>query len=687
MKSLFLNPFFSVGVVIRALLFGVAIQPAALNWYVPFLVFSVTGVYLDPWEAFVGAGGGQESFPYGYAMWVFFLPGMLVCKAFEFQPLLGYVVSLFVADLLLLLVLRKLLPNFKDYVLLIAYWLSPIVLVATYGFGYNDLVPVLLLCLALVMIRQSRFLVAGLLSVAAVSAKLSMVLAVPFFCIYLIRNKSVRHFLRRYISGLALGAPVLLVQWMVAPSSVAMLFGNPEFKKAFQFALVAPSGESIYLLPLAYMVVLYAAWGVRRLSFELLNSILGVAFLLVVLLTPAPHGWFIWSLPLLVQYQLTIGRMAFAQVGIFSGLFLLHGLMGGQILEVKIANSYLSGLIPLDAFGGAFFAHAQSLVHTAIFAIGMVLVVSIWRRSVKSNDYFRLSRKPFVIGVSGDSGSGKDTLVDSLVGLFGNHSVAKLSGDDYHIWDRHKPMWQVMTHLNPMANDLERFSADIMSLVAGKSVHVRHYDHVTGKMSLPATVKSNDFILVSGLHTLYLPVLRECYDLKIFLDIDEGLRRYFKLQRDVVIRGHSIEHVERTMARREPDSARFIRPQEHHADLVLSLQPIHPSQLLNVAHQEAPRTKLFVRSKSRLHEAELVRILVGVCGLHVDMNIGKDASEVELTIEGEVSAEDVALSASILYPRVLDFLDVIPKWQHGMLGLMQLIVLAHLHQELNKRLM
>ena len=47
-----------------------------------------------------------------------------------------------------------------------------------------------------------------------------------------------------------------------------------------------------------------------------------------------------------------------------------------------------------------------------------------------------MTRRPFVIGISGDSGSGKDTFANSIEGLFGKHSVTKLSGDDYHLWDR-----------------------------------------------------------------------------------------------------------------------------------------------------------------------------------------------------------------------------------------------------------
>jgi hypothetical protein len=81
----------------------------------------------------------------------------------------------------------------------------------------------------------------------------------------------------------------------------------------------------------------------------------------------------------------------------------------------------------------------------------------------------------------------------------------------------------------------------------------------------------------------------------------------------------------------------------------------------------------------------LTRVLVGVCGLHVDMTVNDDSSEIELTIEGESSAQDIALAARMVCPGILEFLDVQPAWQDGMAGLMQLITLSHINQALTKR--
>ena len=121
-----------------------------------------------------------------------------------------------------------------------------------------------------------------------------------------------------------------------------------------------------------------------------------------------------------------------------------------------------------------------------------------------------------------------------------------------------------------------------------------------------------------------------------------------------------------------------------YADLVLSLQPIHP-RLLDGTVENRLRFKLVARSRHGLSELSLIRALVGVCGLHVDMGGNNNGTEVVLTVEGDTSADDIALAAKMLCPRMLEFLDIQPKWQDGVVGLMQLITLAHINQALTKR--
>jgi len=656
------------------------VPDAVTIWYIPFLEVTTDSLTFDPWSTWMDGKNMIQAFPYGYAMWLVLLPMTLITKLSGIPLNYGYEMTLLLADFSLLYTLDKLLPN-RQRLLLIAYWLSPIVILACYVLGYNDVIPALLLTLSIFFIRQTKLKVAGVLCAAAISAKLSMIIALPLFVIYLYNNKALRQRLLRFVLGFSIGFLLLGIPFLFSDSGLQMLFGNPEMDKIYYLFINMDGQFTVYIVPLMYLVALYWVWRIKRLNFDLFQATIGIVFLLILLMTPASPGWFIWCIPFLAFYQAMSGRIAILFVGLFSILYVINTLL---MIPLHFNNGYIFDFGHFLNDASLLSMHSISIIQTIMVASGLVLVLRIWRETINRNDFFRLSRQSFLIGVAGDSGSGKDTFCDSITGLFGIHSVVKHSGDDYHLWDRQKPMWQIMTPLNPMANDLEGFSRDLISLADGKDIQTRHYDHEKGQMSQLHKIKSNDFIIANGLHALYLPILRDCYNLKIYLDIDERLRRYFKLNRDVGDRGHTVKQVLNDFNNRERDSIRFIHPQKSHADLVLSLLPIHPHLLEEIDYKKTPPLKIIVKTRHGLNEIALNRVLVGVCGLHVDIVLSDDGG-VNITIEGETSAADIAMSAKILCPHLMEFLDLTPKWQDGVLGLMQLITLSHISQILTKR--
>ena len=116
------------------------------------------------------------------------LPFTFICKLFSIPMVYGYGLSLVAADFGLFVILRKLV-HAKDWVLITIYWLSPISLIASYWLGYNDIIPVFLLMFAIFLLKNHRLFLSGILLVAAISAKASMVLSLPIFLIYLFNNR------------------------------------------------------------------------------------------------------------------------------------------------------------------------------------------------------------------------------------------------------------------------------------------------------------------------------------------------------------------------------------------------------------------------------------------------------------------------------------------------------------------
>jgi phosphoribulokinase len=67
--------------------------------------------------------------------------------------------------------------------------------------------------------------------------------------------------------------------------------------------------------------------------------------------------------------------------------------------------------------------------------------------------------------------------------------------------------------------------------------------------------------------------MRDAYDVRVYLDPPESLRRKWKVDRDCAKRGYTTDQVLDDLDRREPDSASYIRPQRQHADMVVCRTP------------------------------------------------------------------------------------------------------------------
>jgi phosphoribulokinase len=100
------------------------------------------------------------------------------------------------------------------------------------------------------------------------------------------------------------------------------------------------------------------------------------------------------------------------------------------------------------------------------------------------------------------------------------------------------------------------------------------YDHSNGDLVRPVLVEPRDFVIVEGLLPLHTKLARACFDITVYLDPPEEIRRKWKIRRDCAERGYTPDAVLAELDHREPDSAAFIRPQRQRADIAIRFAPV-----------------------------------------------------------------------------------------------------------------
>lgn len=180
-----------------------------------------------------------------------------------------------------------------------------------------------------------------------------------------------------------------------------------------------------------------------------------------------------------------------------------------------------------------------------------------------------LRTRPIIIGIVGDSAAGKTTMTRGLVKILGADRVAHVCTDDYHKYDRAERAGLPFTALHPDCNYMDIMELQVERMHYGQPILKPVYDHATGCLVRPEYVVPREFVIVEGLLGFSTPVLRQFYDIKVFLDPPEELRYDWKIKRDTTKRGYTRDQVLAELAKREADSREFIRPQRDFADIVV----------------------------------------------------------------------------------------------------------------------
>ncbi len=186
----------------------------------------------------------------------------------------------------------------------------------------------------------------------------------------------------------------------------------------------------------------------------------------------------------------------------------------------------------------------------------------------------QLMSKPYIIGITGGSGSGKTTFVSRLRQLFSETELCILSQDDYYKPKEEQRMDSqgVINFDLPKSIDKKAFHRDVLSLMEGNSIVRKEYTFNNPLASAKLLeIHPAPIVVLEGIFVMHFKKLRSLMDLSIFLYAKENLKVIRRIRRDQVERNYPVDDV---LYRYEhhvlPTFEKYVKPYLGEADIVIN---------------------------------------------------------------------------------------------------------------------
>lgn len=183
-------------------------------------------------------------------------------------------------------------------------------------------------------------------------------------------------------------------------------------------------------------------------------------------------------------------------------------------------------------------------------------------------------KSPFVIGITGGSGSGKTSLIRRIRQEFPDDQVCILSQDDYYRprTEQELDAQGIRNFDLPHSIEQEAFVQDVEKLIRMEPVSRMEYTFNNEKANPrqlwfhPAPV-----LILEGIFVFYDAGLQPLVDLKVFVHARENLKIIRRIRRDQTERNYPLEDVlYRYQHHVSPAYEAYIRPFHEEADLVIN---------------------------------------------------------------------------------------------------------------------
>ncbi|WP_193311050.1 uridine kinase [Poseidonibacter ostreae] len=608
-----------------------------------------------------------ESFPYHGLMLFLLAPFALLGEIIGMGEIL-IKIPLLISDVGILFVLLKLFPH-KEKNIYMYYFLNPIILYSTYIHSQLDIIPTALLFASVYFLALQRLKISALFLGFALATKFHVIIALPLILFYLYR----KFYFKSILTYLIISILVFItfdLPFIFSDGFIHMVLFNP--KQSLLFDTFYLIGSVKILLPVAAICMVYFHFfNQNKVNDDLLFFYFGLLFTATIFFIYPGPAWYVWMIPFVTIYFIQNQNQSKTLIlyGAFSFTYLLFFiffykseyqdmLFLGKVIDFKIHNENL-----------------QNLSFTLLEVTLLAIMYAFYKHGIKSNSIYK-KQTNLTIGIGGDSGVGKSTLIKNLENILGDKLI-QLEGDGEHKWERGDENWSNFTHLDPKANHIHKQAESILRLKNNQETYRNEYDHSTGKFTEAFKITPKEFIVIAGLHPFYLPKLRKNIDLKVYIDTDETLRRHWKIIRDTKKRGYSVEKIIEQIETRVEDARKYIYPQKEFADLVIKYFSLEEFKLGDKS--EIINLGLKITLDANIHIEDVLERL----DVKADWDYNEDLQSQYLILKDipKVGFEDIAIDT------IENITEIIPSgiiWSSGYDGLLELISLKMISEKLKE---
>ncbi len=186
--------------------------------------------------------------------------------------------------------------------------------------------------------------------------------------------------------------------------------------------------------------------------------------------------------------------------------------------------------------------------------------------------------RPTVIAIAGASASGKtlfaQTIYDELVAELGEDGISIIKEDAYYRAQDHLPLneREKTNYDHPNAFEHDLLTKHLKQLLNNQAVDIPAYCYKTHtRLKQTSKLSSTPIILVEGILLFTNQELRDCFDIKAYMDTPLDICLIRRIQRDTIERGRSIESITNQYLKTvRPMYYQFIEPEKAWADLVIT---------------------------------------------------------------------------------------------------------------------